>query len=218
MVNKEELIEEDFTNLLETFKAIPKVSSLLISDHFKALTDKGLINLLISCLSRAVELNSFEIRLPRCKSIGDKGISYFLNDFLPKMTNLQSLTIGLRDTSVTDRAFLSQPHYPLITSEKKNLARESGLPSLQNLESLMIFLEGTSVTNNGAIKLFRNGKKLKKMIVSLKRTQVTEEFRNEIACTFLPAAVHLQEFKVCLTNLTVDQEDLSRAREETVQG
>jgi len=118
-----------------------------------------------------------------------------LGEVLPKMGRLKSLTLNLNLTLVSD-----------ISIET---FAEKMLPSVKSLENFDLRLWDTKVTDKSIGMIFTKMEKVKKFILDLGYTGVTNEGIQNLANITMPTMKAIEEFKLGLTKTNVNDDCIS---------
>ena len=139
-------------------------------------------------------------------------------DYLQSLSQVENLLLRLYNTKVGDKE-IAHLYVPLRTVKRFSLSMNNTritdrsievltavtLSSMDTLEHLDLSFDGTLITDEGALKLFINSRKLKKLKIGLSNTKVTDKFGEEFLNRLLPSMECLEDFDIYLgyTNMSV---------------
>ena len=186
--------------------ALKSLTSLYISVGNTKITDDGVTKLFVP-LPNLSHLYLNFTNVP----ITDKAIEDLANNALAKMKTLQSLTVSLPGTELTDKGafhLFSNIYNPsrlalqLGNTKINNKTLETlgkiKLPIMKALEDFEIGLSDTAVTDDGIINVVNSLKNLKRLCLRLDYGKITDRCLQVLGSNVLAPMKDLEEFYIGL--------------------
>jgi len=167
--------------------------SFKIDFNSRVISDREIFDCFLFADWSAPALSKFEISLKN-SNIREYSIIPLVSEILPKMDMLQVLRIDLNNTRITDRS--------LAAFFKKTL------PGFGVLEELELILSKTDISDNTIIDFCSNPKNfrnMKKLLLNLDSTQVTNE---GVICLARTSMNSMQELELDLSNTKITDQSI----------
>jgi len=142
---------------------------------------------------------------------------------LPTMKVIEEFKLNLSNTSVSDESvsqifvgmesakrFLLYLHGTNITDKSLEAFTTKTLPNLQGLEVFEMRLGETNISDQGVIGLFQNMNNVKKFLLKVQSTSITDRTVDMFTKTILPNMQALKEFDMDVSKTGVSEKCLSQ--------
>ena len=148
--------------------------------------------------------------------ITDKSIGAFVKNTLDSMKGLETLEVYISGTEVSDKSaiqlFSSVPSVrelivdlndTKITNKTLEVLGKDTLPRMEALESFELVLYDTGVTDEGVVQIFVPMESVKRYVLHLDSTEITDESLEAFAKNTLPKMKAMEEFEIHLFDTRV---------------
>jgi hypothetical protein len=172
-----------------------EITFIKIDCAAKEIADRDLVYLFAITLENCSNITDFHLDLCDVK-VGDSSLKPLAEEILPKMVRLKSLILNLNATLVTDNTLLA------LGNNIQSVIRR--------LESFDLRLWETKITDRGITSLFTKMDKVKKFVLDLGCTGITNESIKAFASVTIPSMKVLEEFKLGLVQTNVCDKSVSQ--------
>jgi len=166
-------------------------TSFKIDFNSRVISDREIFDCFLFADWSAPALDKFEVSLKN-SNIKEYSIIPLVSEILPKMDKLRILKIDLNNTKITDRSLAA-------------FCRKT-LPALRGLEDLELNLSKTEITDDTIIDLCNNLKYIKKLVLNLDTTQVTNQ---GVVCLGQSLSSSTQDLELDLSNTRITDQGIA---------
>lgn len=203
----DQTIEVFSRNTLSTMR---NIQNLQLGLYNTEVSDQSVSKLFIEMRN----LKTFSLNLGNTK-VTDSSLRLFAKQTVPSMRNLEVFQLYLYNTQVTDHsiAYIFRSMSSIVTflldldnTKITDVSLEQfarALQTMSSLQNLQLGLYNTNVTDKGVSKLFMKMDPIKKFILDLGKTKITDASIDAFAMHTLPSMRKLEKFEFYLRNTGV---------------